>query len=464
MKRLLSVTFSLVLPLFAEKPNIVLIFCDDLGYTDLSCQGATGWKTPNIDRLAGEGIRFTDFHVSQAVCSASRASLLTGCYANRIDFAGALGPKNQNGLHDDEVTLGEICQEAGYATAAYGKWHLGHHPQYLPIHHGFDDYFGFPYSNDMWPSGPIEVKGHYPRLPLIEDDEVIITVEDQTYMTKWLTERSVRFIRKNHEKPFFLYLAHPQPHVPLYVSPERQGSSEQGLYGDVIQEIDWSTGEILRTLEELGLADNTWVIFTSDNGPWMTYGNHGGTVGPLRGSKGTSWEGGVRVPCVMRWPSRIQPGQVRDDLWATIDILPTFAALLDVPLPEHPIDGVNAWPMISGEKEGPVQEAYFYYYGQNNLESMRMGPWKLIFPHKWRDERSQPGKDGLRGTYLWPEAGLELYNLEDDIAEFINVIEQHPDVVARMQKLAEEMRADLGDDFQKRKGPGRRTGGRLKKS
>lgn len=333
------------------------------------------------------------------------------------------------------MTLGEICQQASYATAAYGKWHLGHHRQHLAVHHGFDDFFGFPYSNDMWPSGPVEFGKSWPRLPLIEDDEVIVTVEDQTYTTKWLTERSLRFITANQEEPFFLYLAHPQPHVPLYVSPEREGSSAQGLYGDVLQEIDWSTGEILPTLAELGLEENTWVILTSDNGPWMTYGNHGGTVGLLRGSKGTSWEGGVRVPCVMRWPSKIKPQQVRDDLWGTIDHLPTIAGLLEVPLPEHKIDGADAWPMISGAEEGPVQEAYFYYYGGNNLEAMRMGPWKLIFPHKWRDERSEPGSDGFRGKYLWPKTGLELYNLDDDLAESENVIATTPKSSPRCKSL-----------------------------
>ncbi|MGJ8726540.1 MAG: sulfatase family protein [Roseibacillus sp.] len=461
--KVLILLFALVLPILAERPNIVLIYCDDLGYGDLSCQGAEGWATPNIDRLAEEGIRFTDFHVAQAVCSASRAALLTGCYANRIDIAGALGPGSKNGIHEDEVTLGEVCQQAGYATAAFGKWHLGHYPQFLPVHHGFDDYFGYPYSNDMWPSGPVEMKPKWPRLPLIEDDEVIVTVEDQTYMTKWLTERSVRFIRENQERPFFLYLAHPQPHVPLYVSPERAGSSSNGLYGDVMQEIDWSTGEILKTLDELKLSENTWVIFTSDNGPWMTYGNHGGLVGPLRGSKGTSWEGGVRVPCVMRWPAQFEAGLVRNELWMTIDLLPTIAGLLEVPLPEHAIDGEDAWPMLSGAVEGPVQEAYFFYYGRNNLEAMRMGPWKLIFPHKWRDERSEPGQDGMRGTYLWPKSDLELYNVDEDIGETENVIDQHPAILASMQRLAEEMRADLGDDFQKKIGPGRRTGGRLQK-
>ncbi|MBK1832686.1 sulfatase [Roseibacillus ishigakijimensis] len=459
--KLISLSLGLAGVLCAEKPNIVLIYCDDLGYGDLSCQGAEGWETPRIDQLAKEGIRFTDFHVSQAVCSASRASLLTGCYANRIGFAGALGPNANQGLHPEEVTLGEICQQAGYATAAYGKWHLGHHREFLPVHHGFDDYLGYPYSNDMWPSGPVEKGKNYPKLPLIEDDEVLFRVEDQTYMTKWITERSVRFIEENREQPFFLYLAHPQPHVPLYVSPERAGSSAQGLYGDVIQEIDWSTGQILDKLAELDLAENTWVIFTSDNGPWMTYGNHGGGVGPLRGSKGTSWEGGVRVPCVMRWPARLAPGQVRDETWMTIDLLPTVAGLLGVPLPERKIDGVDAWPMLSGEKEGPVQDAYFFYYGKNNLEAMRMGPWKLIFPHKWREERKNPGQDGRRGKYHWPQVGLELYHLGEDVGESRNVIAEHPEVLAKMQALAEEMRADLGDDLQKRPGPGRRSAGTL---
>jgi arylsulfatase len=445
----------------AKRPNIVLIYCDDLGYGDLGCFGAKGWKTPHIDQLAAEGVKFTDFHVAQAVCSASRAALLTGCYPNRLGITGALGPKNTVGIHEDEVTIAEVCRKAGYATAAYGKWHLGHHRKFLPVHHGFDDYFGYPYSNDMWPSGPVRFVEQYPPLPLIEDDEVIVTVEDQTYMTKWLTQRSVRFIDEHKERPFFLYLAHPQPHVPLYVSPDRQGSSEQGTYGDVIQEIDWSTGEIMKALERHGLRDNTWVIFTSDNGPWMTYGNHGGGVGPLKGSKGTSWEGGVRVPCVMRWPDKLEAGQTNDTLLMTIDLLPTIATIVGTPLPEHPIDGKDAWSVISGAQNEPVQEAYFFYYRKNDLEAMRMGKWKLVFPHKWRDERSEPGKDGMPGKYLWPATGLELYDLETDIGETRNVLLEHPGVLAKMQSLAKAMRTRLGDDLQNVGGRERRKPGQL---
>ena len=297
--------------LAAEQPNIVLIFTDDQGYGDVGCYGAKGFRTPNLDRLAKEGVRFTDFHVSQPVCSASRASLMTGCYANRIGIHGALGPNARHGIHADETTIAEVCKSRGYATGMVGKWHLGHHPQFLPTRHGFDSYFGLPYSNDMWPHHPEAKKGTYPKLPLIENETIIdadVTPEDQPNLTTQYTERAVKFIRASAGKPFFLYVAHSMPHVPLFVSNRHKGKSQQGLYGDVIEEIDWSVGEILKALDESKLADNTLVLFTCDNGPWLSYGNHGGSAGGLREGKGTVWEGGHRVPFIARWPGKIPAG------------------------------------------------------------------------------------------------------------------------------------------------------------
>eukprot|EP00095_Tigriopus_kingsejongensis_P003696 snap_masked-scaffold3591_size8148-processed-gene-0.0 protein:Tk03696 transcript:snap_masked-scaffold3591_size8148-processed-gene-0.0-mRNA-1 annotation:"hypothetical protein" len=360
ISRLLLFLAILQIALASEKPNIVLIFCDDLGYGDLGCFGAKGWETPHIDSIAKNGTKFTDFYVAQPVCSASRCALLTGCYPNRLGISGALSHQSTSGLHPNETTLAEICKSVGYQTAMYGKWHLGYQPQFLPVKQGFDDYLGYPYSNDMWPSGPVRFSNSYPLLPLIEDDEIVSRVRDQTWMTTWITERSVEFIKRSKDAPFFLYLAHPQPHVPLYVSPKHQGSSAQGMYGDVIQEIDWSTGEILSALAEAGLTDDTIVIFTSDNGPWMVYGNHAGGVGPLRGAKGTCWDGGVRVPCVMQWPAKLKPGTEVKTPLMTIDLLPTLTRLIGADLPERKIDGKDAWKVISGQQSEPVQEAYFF--------------------------------------------------------------------------------------------------------
>ena len=331
MRSILGVLAGLTLTAasLAAPPNVVLIYADDLGYADLGCYGAKGWTTPNLDQLAKDGVRFTDFHVSQPVCSASRTSLLTGCYANRLGIHGALGPKATHGIADSETTLGELFKSKGYATGMAGKWHLGHHEKFLPTKHGFDSYLGLPYSNDMWPHHPEKVQ--FPPLPLIDGTKVVnadVTAEFQPKLTTLYTERAVQFIGDNKAKPFFLYLAHSMPHVPLFVSDKFKGKSAQGLYGDVIQEVDWSVGEVLAALKKHGLEDNTLVIFTSDNGPWLSYGNHAGTKGPLREGKGSVWEGGVRVPCVARWPGKIPAGSVQTDIKSAL----SFASLTQVGL------------------------------------------------------------------------------------------------------------------------------------
>ena len=321
-----------------RRPNVVIIFCDDQGYGDVGCYGAEGFETPNLDRMAREGMRFTDFHASTAVCSASRSSLLTGCYPERVGILGALGPGSKTGINENEVLISEILKAEGYATAIYGKWHLGDNKKFLPVNHGFDKYFGLPYSNDMWPNHPT-AGDHYPPLPLIENDKVIDYLEDQSYLTTWYTDRAVNFIRENADNPFFLYVPHSMPHVPLYVSEKFKGKSKQGLFGDVIMEIDWSVGEILNALKEHGIDDNTLVIFTSDNGPWLSYGDHAGSTGPLREGKGTMFEGGMREPCIMRWPGNIPAGTVCDRLATTMDILPTVTNIAGGRLPSHKIDG-----------------------------------------------------------------------------------------------------------------------------
>ncbi len=315
----------------------MLIFTDDQGYADVGVYGATGFTTPHLDRLASEGMRFTDFYVSQAVCSASRASLLTGSYAQRISIRGALNPYAEVGINPEEETIAEMLKKRGYATGIFGKWHLGHLEEFLPLQHGFDEYLGLPYSNDMWPidyDGQPATGGNkmtYPPLPLVDGNETVETIEDlegQATLTARYTERAVSFIERHKHEPFFLYLAHSMPHVPLGVSDKFKGHSAQGMYGDVIEEIDWSVGQVLAALDRHQLAENTLVIFTSDNGPWLNFGNHAGSAAPLREGKGTAFEGGPRVPAIMRWPGRIEAGSVSGRMASTIDILPTLAVLL----------------------------------------------------------------------------------------------------------------------------------------
>ena len=441
-------------------PNIVIIFADDLAYADVNVSAEAGYQTPNLDRMAKEGRRFTDFYVAQAVCSASRMALLTGCYPNRVGLQGALGPNNKHGIHADEVTLAEGLQQKGYATAIYGKWHLGHHPQFLPLNHGFDDYFGLPYSNDMWPHHPTG-GANYPPLPLIEGQKVIELNPDQTQLTTWYTERAVRFIESHRDQPFFLYLPHSMPHVPLFVSNKFAGQSQRGLFGDVISEIDWSVGQVLETLKRLGLDEKTLVIFTSDNGPWLSYGDHAGSAAPLREGKGTAWDGGVRVPCLARWPGKISPGSVCRQPWMTIDILPTLFQLVGVAQPRHKIDGKNALSLLLGDPESPTpHEALFFYWG-NELHAVRSGRWKLHFPHAYRTLTGAPGTNGQPGPYHQGRTELALYDLEEDPSESHNVVAAHPDVVRLMTASAEKARQDLGDSLQKRIGRGVREPGRL---
>lgn len=445
-------------------PNVVVIFVDDMGYADIGSFGATAYETPYLDKMATEGVRFTSFYVSQPVCSASRASLLTGVYPNRIGIHGALGPSNTHGIHDDEVTMGELFKSQGYATAMYGKWHLGHHPQFLPTRHGFDDYYGIPYSNDMWPFHP-ESPENWPDLPTIEQEQIIGYNTDQTRFTTDFTNRGVAFIEQSVEnnQPFFLYLAHPMPHVPLFVAEERAGHSGAGLYGDVIKEIDWSAGQILETINQLGIDDNTLVIFTSDNGPWLSYGDHAGSALPLREGKGTTWEGGVRVPFIARWPGQIPAGLAVDTPAMTIDLFPTMAGLLDAELPAHTIDGKSIWDLLTGESSVSPHEAYYFYYRQNELHSMRSGKWKLHFPHTYRTMEGRAlGKDGIPGKYNYAaEIGLALYDLEADISEQLNVADQNPEVVERLSRMADEMRMELGDALTEQTGTGARDPGSI---
>ena len=460
----------------AATPNIVIVFCDDLGYADVGCFGAKGFTTPNLDRLAAEGIRFTRFYDAQPVCSASRAALLTGCYPSRVGIQGALGPNSKVGISRQEVTLAEVVKPRGYATAIFGKWHLGFQPEFLPTRHGFDEYFGLPYSNDMWPwypdlaSKPFAERKRrpdYPELRLLDGEQTaiaMVTAKEQAQLTTWYTEHAVKFIAKNKDRPFFLYVPHNMPHVPLHVSRKFKGKSAAGLYGDVIEEIDWSVGQILGALKKYRLEKNTLVIFTSDNGPWLSYGNHAGSALPLREGKGTCWDGGVRVPFIARWPGRIPPGSVCPEPAMTIDILPTVANLVGAELPPHKIDGLDIWPLLSGDPAAKnPHAAYFFYYEDNQLQSVMSGQWKLQLPHTYRTLAGQPGgHDGTPAPYQQRKLeAAELYDLDRDISETTNLAAQYPDTVNRLEALAEQARAELGDSLTKRTGRGAREPGRI---
>ncbi len=456
----------------SRPPNIIIIFTDDQGYADVGVFGAKGFTTPNLDRMAAEGRKFTNFHVPQPVCSASRAGLLTGCYPNRIGIHGALGPNARHGIADTEMTLAQLVKQKGYSTGMAGKWHLGHHPQFLPTHHGFDEYFGLPYSNDMWPLHPDAKPGSYPPLPMIEGDQVIklgLGHEEQSQLTTQYTERAVKFIEKNKDRPFFFYLAHNMPHVPLHVSSKFKGKSAQGLYSDVIMEIDWSVGEILKTLKQHKLDENTLVIFTSDNGPWLSYGNHAGSASPLREGKGTHWEGGTREPCIMRWPGHIPAGTTSDGMLMTIDLFPTLAKLISADLPKHTIDGLDVWPLIVGTPGAKNPHAGYYgYYENNQLQSVTSGDgrWKLQVPHVYRTLAGRPGgTNGVPARYEQRKLDQpELYDLQTDLGETRNVAGEHPEIVQRLLALAEQARVDLGDSLTQRTGKGVREPGRLPES
>ena len=419
-----------------DRPNFVVIFCDDMGYGDVGCFGSTRHHTPNLDRMAKEGMRLTSFYVTSGVCTPSRSSLMTGCYPRRVNMhqneAGlcVLFPVNKKGLNPEERTVAEILKAQGYATACIGKWHLGDQPEFLPTRQGFDYYYGIPYSNDMGTrQGPTR-----PPLPLLRNEAVIEAPADQNTLTRRYTDEAITFIREHKDGPFFVYLPHTMVHNPVHASDVFRDTSDNGRYGDAVEEIDWSTGQILAALKALDLDGRTLVLFTSDNGAASRWG---GNNGRLRGWKGSTWEGGMREPCIVRWPGRVPAGVTCDELAGTMDLLPTFARLAGTSAPtDRIIDGKDIWPLLSGRQGAKTPHEAFYYYQMDQLQAVRSGRWKLHLALK--PKKRNWGKPE-------PESPLQLFDLQADIGEQNNVAEKHPDVVRRLLALAERARQDLGD-------------------
>ncbi len=441
---------------YAARPNVIVIFADDQGYGDLGCYGSPNIETPNIDRMAAEGIRFTSFYAAP-FCGPSRAQLMTGCYHARVSHSFNPSPGSKNGLHPNEVTIAEVLKTVGYRTMHIGKWHLGDEGPLLPTNQGFDEYFGLPFSNDMWPYHPkmppregedalmkqmraradytgfagqgsyydVANGGGFPNpLPLMRGTEVIEHNPDQTQLTQRYTEAARKFIRADREQPFFLYLAHAMPHVPLFVSERFRGKSSRGLYGDVMMEIDWSCGEILSELKALGIEKDTLVIYTSDNGPWLQYGIDGGSAGSLRAGKGSVWEGGVRVPGIFHWPGNIPGGRRTEAIAGTLDILPTVAHLAGAELPQDRVlDGVNLWSLLAGESSVGARQFFHYFAGARpgrraNHRGVRDARWKLL----------------TRLDSAGVSQAVELYDLGSDPSERTNRLKAHPEVAERLMK------------------------------
>ncbi len=423
-----------------KKPNIVIIFLDDSGYSDFNPFGQQDIPTPHVQQLANEGMSFTNFHVPQAICSASRSALLTGCYPGRTKVFGAHGP-NARGLETTFPTMGEVFKAAGYKTALFGKWHCGDQPETRPHSRGFDETAGLMYSNDMWKHHPVNPE-YWGKFPIQFWENGKVTIEDvgipeQKNLTKWYTEHAVDFIGRSKDEPFLLYVPHSMPHVPIFCSKDFEGKSGKGLYGDVTLELDWSVGEITKALKKNGLEENTIVIFTSDNGPWIAYGNHAGKT-PFRESKATSFEGGTRSACIIKYPNQLKANTSSNAAFTSIDLLPTLCQLSGVKPPQTEIDGKNVWDLISNKESTINPQDYYAFSTGKNFESIMSGDgkWKLHLPHNYSTLIS-PGKDGSSGKYKTMEIELSLYDMENDPYEMKNVIEENPDVKDKLLGYAE---------------------------
>ena len=443
-----------------RKPNFIIIFTDDQGYQDLGCYGSPKIKTPRLDQMAAEGMRFTDFYVPSPVCTPSRSALMTGCYPRRIGMENhVLFPTSARGLNPTEITLAEVLKQQGYATMCIGKWHLGHHKPFLPTQQGFDRYFGIPFSNDMWlPANMAYAKdaklpeGRTPedlqagekkngQVPLMRNERVIEYPVDQRGLTERYTAEALGFIAAHKDKPFFLYLPHTFPHIPLHTSDRFKGRSARGLYGDVIEAIDWSSGQILDALKAHGMDERTMVIFTSDNGPWLVMGKNGGCALPLRDGKGTTYEGGMREPCIVRWPGKIPAGTVCSEVATTMDLLPTIAKVAGTAAPtDRVIDGKDIWPLLSGRKDAKSpHEAFFYHTSNGKLAAVRCGKWKLHILPPRKAVKVPKDQPKPKPQPIQPE----LYDLQADIGENRNVYDEHPEVVARLRKLLADFDAEI---------------------
>ncbi len=448
----------------SRPPNFVLIFLDDSGWADFRPFGKPPYRTPNVERLAREGCCFHNFYVPQAVCSASRAALMTGCYPGRTKVFGAHAPRAR-GLDPSFATLAEILKQRGYRTAVFGKWHLGDQPDTRPPARGFDESCGLMYSNDMWKYHPENPKfwGKWP-LQFWENGRIAIqsvTKEHQKYLTKWYTEHAVSFIEGNKNRPFLLYVPHSMPHVPIFCSDAFKGASGAGLYGDVILELDWSVGQIEKALKRNGLEENTLVFFSSDNGPWISYGNHAGKT-PFREAKATSFDGGVRSACIMKFPGKIPAGTVSNRAFSTLDIVPTLAALAGAPLPRNPVDGKNVWDLITGKPGAKNPNEYYPLSTGGTFEAIVTGDgkWKYHLRHRYRT-LLWAGRDGKPGKYTHKIIEPSLFDMERDPYETTNVIKRYPKVAARLAELAERHRKRFYP-HQKPLPPKRKKGGRKK--
>ena len=441
-----------------KRPNFVILFTDDQGYQDLGCFGSPKIKTPNLDRMAAEGMKFTDFYSAASVCSPSRLALMTGCYPPRVGDLPVLFPASKIGLNPEEATIAKVLKARGYATAAIGKWHLGYQNQFLPTRNGFDSYLGIPYSNDMTIADDMEfapdarLDGNITpetlkeaakkagEVPLMRDEKVIDYPVDQALLTRRYTAEAIRLMNLCKDRPFFIYLAYTMPHVPLHASEKFKGTSARGLYGDVIEEIDWSVGEIFKTLKQLGLDENTLVFFCSDNGPWLAKGKDGGCALPLRDGKFTTWEGGMREPTIMRLPGKIPAGTVCSEVAGTIDMLPTIASLAGAKLPDRVIDGKDIWPLMTGQAGAKSPHEAYYYYRSGKLEALRQGKWKLRLAAKPAAPKKAAKADAKKKA---EPAGPELYDLAADIGEMTNLADKNPDVVATLNEIARKFDAEL---------------------
>lgn len=410
-----------------DSPNVVIIYTDDLGYGDLSSYGNPTLHTPELDKMAAEGMKLSQFYVAAPVCTPSRAALLTGSYPKRVGLEkGVLFPTSKIGLNPSEKTIAELLKEKDYATACIGKWHLGFQEKFLPINQGFDMFYGIPFSNDMSKKEQdiYGNKNYKWRLPLISQKDTIELDPNQEYLTKNFTQKAVDFIKNNKHKPFFLYLAHPMPHIPLYASEEFQNTSKSGKYGDTVEEIDWSVGEILKTLKKYKLDDNTLVVFTSDNGPWKVFKTDGGSAGPLRGGKGTTWEGGVRVPCIVWWPGKIPAGTFQTKVITNMDLLPTIAQFCGVSLSENTIDGLDVSNTLLGMPQKATSKPFLYYSTKGELQGIRNGKFKLLI--------------NKEGTFL--------FDLESDISEAYDLAEQFPEKIIELKKIMVKLDDEINDN------------------